>query len=190
LIKFPYESAFCITNPILKTTPLELEIIRDLGKGNSLNKQFYLYRQHELNTSEGGKNGVEKFNWFKEDSKGKRILYLFFWTGDCKPYLIDVELAKRLHKKYRKEVTIIFLSFDTDQVQWEQRVSKYNLTSDGIINYRIGDDSEIRKQFRITDLPAFVLIPRNGDVVDFDAKHPSNPLLEEDFKLLIGMRSQ
>jgi thiol-disulfide isomerase/thioredoxin len=183
LLKIPYDSVFWSTNTILKTTPLELEIIRDLGKGNSLDKQFYLYRQYEMNISDGGKNGVEKFNWFKEDSRGKRIVYLFFWEGDCKPYLADVEFAKRLHKKYRNQVTFVFVSLNDDEIQWQQTVSKYNLTSDGIINYRIGKNTEIQKFFKVKEVPSFILISRNGEVSDF-AKHPSNPLLEEDFKLL------
>ncbi len=185
LLKIPYDSVFWSNNTMLKTTPLELEIIRDLGKGTSLDKQFYLYRQHEMNITDGGKNGIEKFNWFREDSKGKRTLYLFFWKGDCKPYLVDVELAKRLHIKYRNQITFVFLSKDEDEEQWKQQVSKYNLTSDGIINYRIGESQELEKQFRIKGVPAFILISRNGEVFDFDAKHPSNTLLEDDFKMLL-----
>ncbi len=92
----------------------------------------------------------------------KRILYLFFFKGDCKPYLVNIELAKRLHVKYRNQITFVFLSLDSDEAQWEQRVSKYNLTSDGIINYRIGENSDIEKLFRINTVPAFVLINRNG----------------------------
>jgi len=185
LLKIPYDSVFWNNNAILKTTPLELEIIRDLGQGNSLDKQFYLYRQYEMNVSDGGRNGVEKFNWFKTDSKNKRILYLFFWEGDCKPYLVDVELAKRLHNNYRGQITFVFLSLEADEERWQQTLSKYNLTSDGIINYRIGTNSEIQKSFMVKDTPAFILISRNGEVFDNHAKHPSNPLLEEDFKTLM-----
>lgn len=185
LLKITYDSVFWNNNAILKTTPLELEIIRDLGKGNSLDKQFDLYRHYEMNVRDGGQNGVDKFNWFKEDSKGKRILYLFFWAGDCKPYLIDVELAKRLHKRYRSQVAFVFVSLDDDEVQWQQNVSKYNLTSDGIINYRIGGKSGVEKFYKVENIPAFVLIAKTGDVVDASAKRPSDPLLEEDFKLLM-----
>ena len=185
LLKIPYDSTFWNNNAILKTTPLELAIIRDLGKGNSLDKQFLEYQQYERNVADGGKNGIGKFNWFKDYSKEKKILYLFFWKGDCMSYLVDVERLKQLHKKYRTEIAFVFLSFEDDESQWKQTVLKYNLTSDGIINYRIGQHSEIEKLYRIDELPSFVLIARNGDVFDNDAKHPSNPLLEEDFKLLL-----
>ena len=185
LLKIPYDSIFWNNNPILKTTPLELGIIRDLGKGNSLDKQFLEYQQYELNVNDGGKNGVEKFNWFKDYSKGKKSLYLFFWKGDCMSYLADVERIKQLHKKYRNLIAFIFLSLEDDELQWKQIVSKYNLTSDGIINYRIGKDSEIEKLYKVDQVPFFVLIARSGEVLDRKAKHPSDPQLEEDFKLLL-----
>ena len=185
LLKIPYDSIFWNNNPILKTTPLELGIIRDLGKGTSLDKQFLLYQQYEMNVSDGGKNGIEKFNWFKDYAKGKKSLYLFFWEGDCMSYIVDVERVKQLHKKYRTQITFIFLSFEDDESQWKQIALKYNLASDGIINYRIGQDSEIEKLYKIGKIPSFILIARNGEVFDGDAKHPGNPLLEEDFGLLL-----
>ncbi|MBI1770095.1 MAG: carboxypeptidase-like regulatory domain-containing protein [Bacteroidetes bacterium] len=186
LLNIPYDSVFWSNNAVLKTTPLEDEIIRDLGEGISLNKQFYMYRQYEANLRDGGKNGVEKFNWFKKESKGKRILYLFFWSSDCKLYLTDLELAKQLNKKYRNRIAFVFLSLDEDEMQWQQTVSKYALYADGIINYRIGEYSEIQKFFRVADPPAFILISRSGEVFDSNGKRPSNPALEDDFKLLLG----
>lgn len=185
LLKITYDSIFWNNNAILKTTPLELGIIRDLGKGNSLDKQFLEYQQYEMNVSDGGKNGDKKFNWLKGYSRGKKSLYLFFWKGDCMSYLADVERLKQLHKKYRNQISCIFLSLEGDESQWKKIALKYNLASDGIINYRIGQHSEIEKLYKIDEIPSFVLIARSGEVFDNKAKPPSDPLLEEDFKLLL-----
>jgi len=100
-------------------------------------------------------------------------------------YLVDVERLKQLHKKYRTQIAFVFLSFEDDESQWKQTVLKYNLTSDGIINYRIGKNSEIERLYRVDEIPSFVLIARNGEVFDDNAKHPGNSLLEEDFGLLL-----
>jgi hypothetical protein len=43
LLSIPYDSAFWKRNSVLKTTPLEDNIIRDLGGGVSLDKQFLRY---------------------------------------------------------------------------------------------------------------------------------------------------
>ncbi len=188
LLNIPYDSVFWASSTILKTTPLENDIIHDLGGGTSLNKQFYLYHQYEMNVRDGGKNGEEKFNWLREDSKGNRILYLVFWSGSIKPYLAELELAKRLNKLYRNKITFVFLSLDDDENYWQQTVQKFILYSDGIINYRIGSNSKIAKAFGLKEIPAFVLVERGGEVFDLSAKHPSDPLLEKDFKFLIEKR--
>jgi hypothetical protein len=91
LLKIPYDSAYWASHTVLKTTPLEDEIIADLGGGTSLNKQFYVYQQYEANLLEGGKNGEEKFDWLKEFSKGKSIVYVGFWSSDCVKYLRELE---------------------------------------------------------------------------------------------------
>ena len=184
LLNIPYDSVFWTSNTILKTTPLEDGIIRNLGGGISLNEQFHRYRQYETHVRDGGKNGEEKFNWFKEYSKGSRILYLLFWSTNFQPYLVDIELAKRLQKKYRNKVTFIFLSLEDDENVWQQSIQRFSLYTDGIINYRIGSNSKVAKAFLIKDSPGFVLLARDGETFDLNAKRPSDVLLEEDFKIL------
>ncbi len=180
-----YDSAFWASSTILKTTPLEDEIIRDLGGGASLDNQFYHYHQYEMNVRDGGKNGEEKLNWLLGDSKGYRILYLIFWRSDFQSYRAEMELAKRLHLQYQNQITFVFLSLDDDEATWQQVVQRFNLNTNGLINYRIGSNSKLTKSFRLKSLPSFVLIPRDGEMFDAEAKRPSNPALHEDFKLLL-----
>ena len=188
LLNIPYDSTFWTTNTILKTTPLEDGIIRDLGGGTSLNKQFYRYHEYEMNVRDGGKNGEEKFNWYKEDSKGNRILYLFFWSGNFQSYSSELELAKRLHKQYRNKIAFVFLSLEDNETIWQQATQRFSLFTDGIINYRIGSKSKIAKSYKVTEIPSFVLIKRSGEIFDSKAKSPTNPLLEQDFKFLIEQK--
>lgn len=188
LLNIPYDSAFWTNNTILKTTPQEDDIIRDLGGGTSLNKQFYRYHQYEMNVRDGGKSGEEKFNWLREDSKGNRILYLCFWSGNFQSYLAELELAKRLHKQYRNKVAFVFLSLEDDENIWQQATQIFSLYTDGIINYRVGSKSKIAKYYKAIETPAFVLIAKSGEIFDLTAKPPSNVLLEQDFKFLIEQR--
>ncbi len=185
LLNIPYDSVFWSTNTTLKTTPLEDDIIGDLGGGISLNRQFLRYKQYEMNIRDGGVNGEEKFNWFKHDSKDTRILYLVFWSGDFQKYLIELELIKQLNQKYRNKITFVFLSLDDDEQRWKETVKLFSFYVDGIIHYRIGSHSATAKSFSVKDDPAFVLIDKEGEVYDLHAKRPSDPLLKEDFQFLL-----
>jgi hypothetical protein len=179
LMDIPYDSSFWATSTILKTTPLEDEIIQDLGGGVSLSQQFKQYHQFETNVRNGGVNGGEKFKWLQNNSIDKRTLYLIFWNENFIPYLADLELAKRLHKKYQHEVYFVFLSLDDNQSRWEQTVKQYNFSTDAIINYRIGSHTDIPKSFGIREIPGFVLIEKNGEIFDGEVKRPSDPLLDQ-----------
>jgi hypothetical protein len=185
LLNIPYDSIFWSTNTILKTTPLEDEIIRDLGEGLSLNKQFYFYKQYEMNLRDGGINAEQKFNWLKENSKGKRILYLVFWSENFRSYFAELEYAKRLANQYRNKVMFVFLSLDDDDARWQQTMARFAYNTDGIVNYRLGAKSETLKSFIIEKTPAFILLTKNGELFDQKTKNPSDPLLENDFKLLL-----
>lgn len=184
LLSLPYDSAFWNTTSILKTTPLEDEIIYDLGGGISLNQQFDLYRQYELNVTDGGKNSEEKFNWLNEESKGKRILYICFWDSRFKSYLIELEYMKQLNLLYKKHIVFVMISLENDEAQWQTLLSQYNFFSDGIVNYRVGESSDLAKRFKVKGAPAYILISKQGEV-NLEAKHPNDPLLKEDLRFLM-----
>lgn len=182
LLNIHYDSVFWNNNSILKTTPLEDEIIRDLGGGISLDKQFDLYRQYELNTSDGGTNGEEKFNWLRSFNKGRQPLYVFFWSSDCALYLKELEAAKALQKKHRNKITFVFLALDDDEKAWKEAISRFALFSEGVVNYRMGEDSELAKSLGVNSTPAFGLFLKTGEYLV--AKPPSN-LTDEEIQNLL-----
>jgi hypothetical protein len=185
LLTIPYDSLFWKSHTMLKTTPLEDNIIRDLGKGISLSKQFELYKKYEWSTSQGGVDSEEKFNWFKDFNKDKKLLYLVFWDNSCDLACVQFfEEAKRIHKLYRNHLTVIFLSVENDSKMWEDLIRKFNLFSDGIVNYLIGHESKIAQSYKIKKLPASVLLLNNGEPC------PSNcvssvPISEAELQVLI-----
>jgi hypothetical protein len=186
LLKIKYDSVFWSTNSILKTTPLEDFIIHDLGGGASLNKQFDLYHQFELNTSKGGEQGELKFNWLRDYSKKKKILFVTFIKANCSTYLTELEYVKRLSNEYRGKITFVILCFEKNEEVWQKTITKYNLFSDGIINYRIEEDAVLLKLFQLKEMPNFVLIDKNG-VTEMNTLKPSNPLLAQNLNTLLGI---
>jgi hypothetical protein len=185
LLNIPYDSMFWTTNTVLKTTPLEDDIIADLGGGASLSEQFLLYRQYDANTTNLGKDGDKKFEWLREYSKDNRVLYLVFWSQDVGQYIVSIERLKQLHRQYRDEITFVFLSLVDDEATWNQLIQRYNLSADGILNYRIGSQSKLARTFSVRQAPEFVLIGKTGDVFDAHAKKPGDPNLVGDLETLI-----
>lgn len=184
LLRIPYDSVYWNNNTTLKTTPLEDEIIRDLGSGVSLNEQFLQYQQFELNRIQSG-NGDEKFNWLKEESKGNKALYVGFWSSACVACIVEIEAARKWMRKYQDKISFVLLSLDSDETKWKKTIEKYNLNTTDFIHYRIGEKSITASSYQLTQLPHYLLIDKNGTTVDINAKHPGNPLLIDDVELLI-----
>ena len=121
-----------------------------------------------------------------ENGKGENIFYLLFWSDDFLSYLKELELAKRLNKRYWNRITFVLISVSDDEERWKRIVKQYNLSADDLINYRVGKHSTIAKAFAIREAPAYVLIGADGEVFDADAKQPSNSLLDKDFEYLLN----
>ncbi len=185
LLKIPHDSVYWSNNTILKTTPLEDEIINDLGGGQSLSTQFKQYQRYELNKIESGK-ADDKFNWFKNENRNKKILYISFYNSDCLLCLQQIERQKKLLDQYQDKVAFVLLSIDKDEARWKRTSEKYNLNIEGFTNYRIGDQSTISTVYNLTQIPRYILIDKSGKDYKLNAGAPDDPVLEKDFDVLIS----
>lgn len=189
LLKIPHDSVYWSNNTILKTTPLEDEIISDLGGGKSLSTQFKQYQLYELNKIESGKD-EDKFNWIKNENKDKKIIYVSFWNSDCLPCIQQLEWQKKLINKYQDKVAFVLLSLDKDETKWKRTIEKYNLDIDGFTNLRIGVQSTLSEAYSLTQIPRFVIIDKKGNNYKLDANQPDDPELKKDFDLLISDKKE
>lgn len=109
------------------------------------------------------------------DFKGKVVLIDFWatWCAPCKkelPALLD--LAKKLEGK---ELVILSISVDTDKKAWEKMVKSENLAGINLYNNGWGDVAAL---YKVTGVPRYVLIDKNGQIVQLNAPRPSNSKLE------------
>lgn len=185
LVEIPYDSTFWNHSNVLKTTPLEDQIIYDLGGGGSLNRQFYLYQQEERMRVENAMKGEEGFTWFREESKGKRVLLIGFWSSKCGPCLQELEAAKRLLKSYQDKVVLVLLSLDSDENTWQKSIEKYNLSMEGFMHFRVGPNSVAASTYKLTEIPRYILIDKSGADYDLNARHPGDSQLKQALDLLL-----
>ncbi len=173
MLKIPYDSAYWNQQGILKATPLETQIIQDLGGGKSLSQQFLLYQQYEYNTRNGGENGKQKLDWILNFYKNQKPVVLCYWQSDQQgKFLIDLELFKRLNSKYRNQAVFVMVSMDENPERWEEMVRTYHLSIDGLLQYRIATgarDSEPIK-FKFIDLPGNELTLQENSLAGLEMK--------------------
>ena len=119
-----------------------------------------------------------------EKNRGK-VIYFDFWARWCPPCLAEMEPLKQLRSKFSTDDLIIYsICVSEPKEQWEECLNEYSLKNRGIeciyASDSFGKDNlqKIRKQWKIDRMPYYLLINRQGQIIDFGtAARPSNPQL-------------
>ena len=110
------------------------------------------------------------------DLKGKYV-YIDVWYE--LPHL--KELEKKMHGK---KIVFVSISCDKDKAAWEKMVKEQGL---GGVQLHNGGDREFMTAFGIRGIPRFILLDKEGKIVNPNMTRPSNPETEKTLKALKGI---
>lgn len=121
----------------------------------------------------GGKTTLESL-------KGKYV-YIDVWATWCGPCRAEIPSLKKVEDKYHgKNIEFVSISVDVDKDhdKWKTFVTEKQL--EGIQLFADKNwNSDFITSYKINSIPRFILIDPKGNIVDADAKRPSDPKLQE-----------
>lgn len=111
-------------------------------------------------------------NYSLADFKGK-VIYIDLWASWCAPCRAEIPNYKTLYEKYKDNSQVAFMAiavFDGDR-EWrkaleEEKPSWLQLYDSGGV---------IARSYVANAIPKYILIDKNGKVVNFNAPGPGNP---------------
>ena len=119
------------------------------------------------------------------DLKGKYV-YIDVWATWCGPCKAELPHLEKLQEKYHDNPNIVFtsISIDEDKEAWEKMVTEkemkgVQLFADGAWN------SSLCEEYIINGIPRFILIDKEGNLVEKDADRPSSDGIKATFKELL-----
>ena len=116
--------------------------------------------------------------------KGK-VVYLDVWATWCGPCQYELPHLKELEKKmHGKKIVFVSISCDKDKAAWEKMVKEQGL---GGVQLHNGGDREFMTAFGIRGIPRFILLDKEGKIVNPNMTRPSNPETEKTLKALKGI---
>jgi thiol-disulfide isomerase/thioredoxin len=92
--------------------------------------------------------------------RGKVVL-LDFWASWCGPCRSALPNLKRLQAVYGGDFVVVSISEDDDESEWRAFVSSHQMTWP----QRLDSNRALQKQFGVNGLPTYVLIGRDGSVL-------------------------
>ncbi len=115
------------------------------------------------------------------DFKGK-LVYIDVWATWCGPCRKEIPFLKKAEEQlHGKDVVFLSVSTDDDKNRWKSFVEKEGLT--GVqINVPGGWGSEICKTYNIGSIPRFMMIDKEGRIIETQSMRPSQgitPLIQK-----------
>lgn len=118
------------------------------------------------------KNGKQYTN---EALKGK-VLYVDVWATWCGPCLAELPHLESLQEKFKPSDNIVFMSVSIDQNEEPWRKMLEDKKMKGLQVFAPGAwNAEIITNYKIQGIPRFIIIDKEGKMVDGNAPRPSNP---------------
>lgn len=107
------------------------------------------------------------------DFNGKYI-YIDFWATWCAPCLANMPDSKKLMEIFidKKDLLFLYINIDDDKTKWKNYLKKNN--PEGIHLFADKELSdELRKKYYISGIPRYVLVGKNGELINIDAPDPA-----------------
>ncbi len=109
-----------------------------------------------------------------QDFKGK-IVYVKFWASWCKDCVKQVVPQRKLESSLsnNSDVAFVNISVDHSDVAWRKAVERNRLNAEQLISHD-GDEQNINTNYDISEIPRYIIIGKNGEVLNNNAPHPGD----------------
>lgn len=111
----------------------------------------------------------------KEITSKNKITCVDFWASWSAPCRVEMSDSKNLREEYAsKGLNFVYISTDKNSADWDKANKKIELPESVSFLIPNSAESQLVKQFKINAIPRYMLIDKNGKVIDDDAQRPSD----------------
>ena len=119
------------------------------------------------------------------DLKGKYV-YIDVWSTGCLPCKMEIPFLKQLEKAMEgQDIVFVSVSLDTKEEVWLKFIREKEMNG---VQWIAGEGFKhpFCRAMGINGIPQFILLDKDSKVINFNAKRPSNPILWNYLKKIVG----
>lgn len=111
--------------------------------------------------------------------KGKLTL-IDLWASWCIPCLEQHPYMKKLEQQFAGEqISFIYLSMDKEILKWQQKSEQIGIEPAYSYLFENFNNQSFLKKYKVETIPRYILIDKNGKIINADAPTPDNIELEK-----------
>ena len=119
------------------------------------------------------------------DFAGKYV-YIDLWATWCGPCRQELPHLKALEEKYEDaQIVFVSISVDSDKDKWEKMVKIGTMSG---VQLYLGSKSSFLDAYKVSAIPRFILLDKEGRIIDKEMSRPSDPATADFIGALEGIR--
>lgn len=117
-----------------------------------------------------------------EDLRGQ-VVYIDIWSTGCAPCMAEIPYLNKLEEQYGSKIQFVGINVGDSKEKWQNIIKEKGLK--GIQLQATDTKIPFFKDYVVRGIPRFILIDKDGRIIDSSAKRPSDPKLKGQINKLI-----